>query len=745
MDSERWQRIETLFDAALDLDPSRWDTFLDDHCRDDPALRAEVAALLAAHVPPAEPTAVPGKRGTLARLARRRNAIIAGALLLTIAALATALRVNLSRKTDAIQRGLTLEEEARVARTEAYVSALAAAEASIRTHQIDDARILLERTPPELRGWEWRHLSRRLDRSLFSIPAHARDVTGIAFAHNGSHFVTSSLDGTIGFWRAESGDSLRRAGPFVSGVESIAIHPSDTTVALGLGDGTVVLYDPVRGAERARLAGRKRAQVAFHPDGSRLAAAFNDGTITEWRLDTLQPTGTINAGGASLCVTYSRDGNQLITGDDAGHAKVWDARTRRRIADVKAHERRITDIAAGDEGVFATASQDRAVKVWRIADRRLLIAFDGHDGAVTAVAFMPGGAEVVSAGTDRRILRWSVATGSVATEIHAGDTARAIAVDPAGERIAAGEAGVVRVWPRNAEDVRTFRTAADSLGQAGLYDACLSRDGSLLAGAPNRLEVDLWDAASGAHLARIGTGRADVPTRVAFNPGGTHLYAGDRGGNVIVFDTARRRRLFAFAAHSAAVQGLGVSPDGAVLVSASADSTMKFWDARTLAPRGEVHGLSGAVTKIVFSPAGTLATACSDRAIRLWSAASGDTLRVIRGQGAAVVDLAFSPDGARLVAVTADGAVRLLNAATGATLGTMETVRAGAACYTPDGGRIVIGGVDPVVRIFNPDSKLEVARLHGHSGRILSLAATPTGNAIISTSGDATIRIWDAR
>jgi serine/threonine-protein kinase len=44
---ERWQRIEQVLDAALTSDPSRWSSVLDESCSGDPALRAEVEALLA--------------------------------------------------------------------------------------------------------------------------------------------------------------------------------------------------------------------------------------------------------------------------------------------------------------------------------------------------------------------------------------------------------------------------------------------------------------------------------------------------------------------------------------------------------------------------------------------------------------------------------------------------------------------------------------------------------------------------
>ncbi len=47
-DPQRWRQVDAILDAALDLERSERAAFLDDACRDDPELKAEVAAMLAA-------------------------------------------------------------------------------------------------------------------------------------------------------------------------------------------------------------------------------------------------------------------------------------------------------------------------------------------------------------------------------------------------------------------------------------------------------------------------------------------------------------------------------------------------------------------------------------------------------------------------------------------------------------------------------------------------------------------------
>src|SRR5437867_12961946 len=48
MTSERWEQVGKLYQAALRLQPNKRETFLDDACGDDTAMRREVESLLAA-------------------------------------------------------------------------------------------------------------------------------------------------------------------------------------------------------------------------------------------------------------------------------------------------------------------------------------------------------------------------------------------------------------------------------------------------------------------------------------------------------------------------------------------------------------------------------------------------------------------------------------------------------------------------------------------------------------------------
>ena len=70
---------------------------------------------------------------------------------------------------------------------------------------------------------------------------------------------------------------------------------------------------------------------------------------------------------------------------------------------------------------------------------------------------------------------------------------------------------------------------------------------------------------------------------------------------------------------------MAFSPDGHRLATASADNTVRLWDATPANPSAQpLTGHTGAVNSVAFSPDGhRLATAGDDSTVRLWDADTG--------------------------------------------------------------------------------------------------------------------------
>jgi len=150
--------------------------------------------------------------------------------------------------------------------------------------------------------------------------------------------------------------------------------------------------------------------------------------------------------------------------------------------------------------------------------------------------------------------------------------------------------------------------------------------------------------------------------------------------------------------HTNRVSGCAVSPDGAFIVSASEDRTLKVWDARTGQARLTLHGHTNRVRGCAVSPDGAFIVSASwDTMLKVWDARSGEARLTLHGHTNRVRGCAVSPDGAFIVSASWDTTLKVWDARTGTCLITFPVEGALQACtFHPDGKHLVAAGASGV-------------------------------------------------
>ncbi|MBR9997605.1 MAG: High-affnity carbon uptake protein Hat/HatR [Cyclobacteriaceae bacterium] len=118
-----------------------------------------------------------------------------------------------------------------------------------------------------------------------------------------------------------------------SPVISIAFHPGKNILAVGFDNGNVELYDISKGMEKPEKLeeelpghGAGISNIKFSRDGRLLATASLDGTIQLWESDNLNNlpiTFSDHGGNYVWDLSFSPDGNYLISGCENGLIKIW--------------------------------------------------------------------------------------------------------------------------------------------------------------------------------------------------------------------------------------------------------------------------------------------------------------------------------------------------------------------------------------------------------------------------------------
>ncbi|MFJ4982319.1 helix-turn-helix domain-containing protein [Streptomyces sp. NPDC088732] len=399
-----------------------------------------------------------------------------------------------------------------------------------------------------------------------------------------------------------------------------------------------------------------------------------------------------------------------------------------------------------DRRLLASAGSDRTVRLWDVASRTAAAVLTGHHGPVRSVVFSPDGLLLASASTDGTVRLWSVPRRRLVAVLtsHQG-AVRAVAFAPDGRTLAsAGGDGGISLW-----DVATRRRTAVLSGHTDEVLALAFRPrGALLASAGADRTVRLWNTqdARNTRTSRsvaVLRGHSGDVLALAFSPDGRTLASGGADRTVQLRDVATLRRTATLTGHDDDVNGLAFGPGGRTVLSAGGDGTVIRWDTRTHLPVGTLTGHTDYVLSVAVAAGGDLvASAGFDRTVVLWD------LRRSTLAASPVTEVwkaVFSPDGHSLASAGGDGSVRVWDMARHVLAYTL-TGHIGPVydvAFSPDGRWLASAGGDRTVRLWDTRTRRSAAVLSGHLGAVFALAFSPDGRTLATGSADRTVRLWD--
>ena len=382
------------------------------------------------------------------------------------------------------------------------------------------------------------------------------------------------------------------------------------------------------------------------------------------------------------------------------------------------------------EGLFApdgrtvvTASSDKTVRVWT-GDGRLRSTLHTADAPIEAAAFAHDGTLFATATTEGSITIWETDGWAARPSFSCGcRRPRSLVFSPDdSELLVACEGGQTASWSLEgvAGRVRVEGHYADySPHGTRIATAVASRDG--------RDTVVVWESQARVHERAF----EDAVHSVAFHPtlDGVLLVTWDRYAGIW---NTRTNQLQTFS-HPERVERARFSPDGARIVTASADGT-RLWDSD-----GTMRDLLIAhrryIISATFSPDGeqVLATG-GDGTARIWSPRATQA-RARFGQGGPRIRW-VGADAAELVSLDVDGAVRIL--AIGTDAPRVLIARAVGVTVDPRHNRVIAVDQDGGISTYESTSGRQLAFASGDGRPLWRASFSPDRARYIGVRSDRT-------
>lgn len=584
----------------------------------------------------------------------------------------------------------------------------------------------------------------------------------VTFSPNGQQ-ILAAYGPSAFLWDVADGRMVHRVchcedADDLTSITSLRFSPDGNSFLTGSLDGTVRLWDAVRGARLHKIKiGHDYVRSAeYSSDGRLIVCANNDGRVIV--LDAKAGTAVLTLPGhkgRAFGALFSQDGRYLVTRGDDNAARVWDARlgTPRHVL---WHSGFVYSASFSSDGQYVlTASEDGKARLWGVTSGALLTTYEtrpgqvGHDGDVTSAVFSCDAKHILTGGSDGTARLWDTLSGTL-LNVFAGHEGKVNMVSfskDCGRVITASVDGTIRFWRTDIGVPKQTLAVPAKFGSR----ADISSDHRRVVVALSESKGTLVDTETNKSVTLDAKDLGSV-SNPSFSPDSSIIVTSGNGGSTLVWNSQDGRLVRVLSGVSKRIHSTAFSSRSDSVAVVGDDGTITIWDLHSSnKPKTFQNRATSYPDLSFFVSRDSRLVVCCDDANRtyLYNTETGEVVAVLPGH---LVSLAANMDGAdrgTFLVTPIDGGMELHDAQTGKVNRRITDPmdlqsELSTALFMADRGLALLGRNDGTIELWDVVSGVELRKFAAFEGRVNSAVfVSPAGKRAIATSPNGTVRVLD--
>ncbi|WP_372370901.1 protein kinase [Candidatus Uabimicrobium sp. HlEnr_7] len=583
---------------------------------------------------------------------------------------------------------------------------------------------------------------------VFKLQGHRSWVKGISFRSGTDELASSSSDKSICIWNTNSGRKIKQLKKHNSDVNGV-IYTANGNYLVSFSKNDLIIWNAHTKKVITRIiAGHtdKINDICFSPDGKKLASVSDDGLVKIWDIATKKVITQFEGHNSGIkSVDYSPKGKYLATASSDKTIRIWDVERGKANWVLFGHEDVVHEVSYNTSGnAVATASKDGTVKIWNIATGKANITLENMNNVRSLKYSKDSQMLTIAANNDIRL--WDISSESM-VDILTGHTSAVtdIVYSPNGKKLLSGSKDkTLRLWSIPSQPKIALRRGYNN---QRINDIDYHPQGKFFATVANDY-IHIWDHKSSKPI-NVKKFRAGKMTNIEFSNSGQEIATASQNGKITLWRSKDLSVLHSFSGHNKPITQVKYNKNASLLASCSTDASINLWSIKRQKKKithkilASFKAHSSTVNSVAFHPNNyILASASEDKTIRIWDVENKVQLKVISRHKSAVNDVIFSPSGEFLASASDDKTIRIWHTKTWKQLYILRKHSEPIASLMFRGNSLISTSVDNTILLWDAITGKLVSRFQHSSSNITGMAYHPNGEGFISTSADATIRIW---